>query len=161
MGALRAADADLLDKLLGKGVSNVFSRAFGLMDLTETVLEERGMSKAMRNERSLFIRMAPTPVFNDVDSEPLMRMHFEELCDRFESGESFVPGTVAEVIAGLHGASLQAPLNREAMAVLKTITAGTFLECCYADLAVAERWKGQVEETLAELRRTMRCEARA
>lgn len=145
-----------IESILGPNIGNVFSA----METTEEVLAQRGLSHAERGGVSLFMRCAPTPVLEKAKAREVMVMHVNELCDRYERGEPFELATNAEIICALHGASLRAPLNAEAMAVLKHITTGTFLEACYHDVVLRERWAGHVQETLSTLRRQLRAEAR-
>lgn len=134
--------------------------AFNRMDLAAAVLNERKMVWKGRNGKSLFLRMTPTASLMESPGEKILRLHFNEICDRYASGESFVPATNAELICMLHQTSLVAPLKSEALAVLKYLIQGTFLEPVMADLHAPEFWPGQTTETIAQLRHRYRVESR-
>lgn len=133
---------------------------FGRQELAGAVLNERGLTWAGRDGKSLFLRMSPTDPLLASPGEKILRLHFNELCDRYEAGESFIPATNAELICLLHQTSLVAPLKAEALAVLKYLVKGTFLEPVMADTPTSEWWPGQTTETLNELRHRYRVGSR-
>lgn len=150
MNALDKALAFLKD--VGAPMPTEYGVVFSLMSVAESVLEEHGLETARCDDgTSMFMVIAPTPLVVN-KTEQLYRWHAKELCERFKAGAPLKPATNAEVVAALMGAALKAPLNYEAMAVLKFCVEGSFLESVLADIPLREKWDGQVDETLAAMR---------
>jgi len=156
VSALEAGAANALEAMgeqLGLSMST-FRTAFALMDVAEEVLAKHGLSRARTaRDVSLFWVARPNELVQ-VNPE-LYRLHADELCVRFKAGERLDLGTRAECIRALMQTSLKAPLNSDGMAALNTLVQGTFLASCFADLGIRERWPGQAEELISEIRRKL------
>ncbi len=130
-----------------------FSRdLFWLLDTAlptaERVLTEQRLSKAP----GMFMLMTPGEVFSNHPTL-LLRPHFEELCKRYKAGEDTRPGTKAEVLAGLLGASLRSPLTNTANALINKLG----VEVLGQDFEIPhhEGYPGQVDEAFRDCQRIL------
>lgn len=108
----------LARNVLGNGdfAANVVWLLDIALPLAEQVLTEQGLGRA----KGMFMLLQPTEVFRSKQAV-ILRPHYLELCERYKRGEDTRPGTKAEVLAGLLGASLIAPLNNTANALINQL----------------------------------------
>ena len=98
--------ADLLGGL--RGVAGAFER----MEIAEEEIKRAGKPEPP----GIFSALCPSSVLEGFDQQ-LYRLHARELIQRARRGEDRMPATDAELLACMSRTSLDAPLNREGMAV--------------------------------------------
>ncbi|MDX2012002.1 MAG: hypothetical protein SFW67_17550 [Myxococcaceae bacterium] len=100
----------------------------------------------------LFMLLQP-PLALQGKADALYRAHAKELIQRAAAGEDTRLATRAEVLVGLLGTSLRAPLRTEAQACAERLFNEVFpgVVACSA----REAWSGQVEQDIAEAQRKL------
>jgi hypothetical protein len=133
--------------------SNSLKQIFNALSIAEEELEGRDLP-------GLFAILAPTEPLHR-KSDVLYRSHVRELIARAHDGKNLAPATDAECLGMLSDLSAKAPLNANAGAVSKRLFRTIFPDHdIFKDVDFQERWPGQVDEDLRELRRKLSVEAR-
>lgn len=175
--ARRVRIDSLVSSLLGPEVRAEFNEIraiFRMCEIAEEEIEDcckRHGEPANRDSaiwrQSFLVCKPPEHVIFVGLREEVFRSHCRELCERVANGADTRLGTEAEVMLGLKGASLIAPLNSHACGLyaycFKRILgeyADEQLKEALDEMERYEDWKGQKEETLAECRHKMRQEWR-
>jgi hypothetical protein len=92
------------------------------------------------------------------------RAHVREILGRLERGEALEPGTDAECLCACLYAAGDAPLRQEGQALTEWLFTSVFPARAAEILGAErtrERWNGQVQEDLAQLRRRLAVTRRA
>lgn len=104
----------------------------------------------------VFRACVPSPVLTEYGSDILYRAHVVELVQRFKRGESPVPGTKAEVVAGLMLTGLRAPLRSGALALVVSLLEDIAPEIvARGDWPDREEWPGQLREQFVAAQRRL------
>lgn len=124
------------------------TRVFEAMEVADALCNERG------NPPGLFMALQPPALLEDM-LPTLYVPHARELSARYDAGGDLAPATKAEILAGLQGASLRAPLDREGLALMEQL----FYEVTGTQVGEPlgrELYPGQLEEMLDQARHQLR-----
>lgn len=142
---------DAIKKLAGDARGNtVFWTLSKTSDAAEAI-EAASLPPGLK-QRAFMLLLPTEPLFFKADT--LYRAHVEEILSRLARGEDTRPGTDAECLGFMSDLSLKAPLNVSGLA-----TTMHLFNKLYPGTAVFEAPKafyaGQIEESIAELRRKL------
>jgi len=139
----------------------VVLKTFDVMEIAEEELARAGIN---RTGRDCFLALRAPESFHGL-ADWLYRAHARELCERARDGYDLRPGTVSEVIAGLHAASLIAPLSSDGTGLqfhcfLQVLDMLGMDRPSWALDDWREPWEGAREDLLSDARRSTRQEWR-
>lgn len=116
-----------LMEIAGGSCANAIAYTFRRMDIAEDEIREAKTyypELAQRIDRA-FRHLCPTPPLANV-GDTLYRHHCSEIIDRIIHRCDVKPGTRAEIIGALSGASLKSPLDRTACLLYEKLFAELF-----------------------------------
>lgn len=157
-------NAPVLKRVFGESNARCIGRAFDLMEIAEEEIaaaKRRTCNRGVQSRIHEVFRSAQPGILLGFDNDDLYRGHVRELCERARLDEDLRPGTKAECIVALHGASLKAPLDRDAVALYETCFRDVFGATVDGREPGTGSWDGAVAKLLATLRRKLSCEERA
>ncbi len=105
------------------------------------------------NPDGLFALLQPTGVLKYL-TERVIKAHMVEIALRFQKEEDTRPGTAAEVLAGMLGASTIAPLNSTALALCERLSK-VVMKYEPGSPIGRESYKGQMKECFTEAQRKL------
>ena len=141
--------------ILGAGLTSLIRTQLNFIGIAEELLSFHRLERAETPKgESLFQALRPFEPMEEVRAPAIYEAHCRELLARFKAGEPLAPATDVELICLLLRTSKAAPLNRLGLASLARLATGTpFGEYLSLDWSTLERFEGQADREIADLRR--------